>query len=96
MTSRRITRALGAAVGGLLGATYLPAALAFADDIVITPDPSSTELVTGFYGLHNVTAPPAVPGTVQGEQLFDYTDKHYSRVWDFLRLREHRPGLSRR
>jgi hypothetical protein len=75
MTRCRITRTLGAAVGGLVGAAYLPAAFAFADDIVITPDPSSTELVTGFYGLHNVTAPPAVPGTVQGEQLFDYVDK---------------------
>ncbi len=74
MTRRRITRTLGAAVGGLLGAAYLPAAFAFADDIVITPDPSSTELVTGFYGLHNVTTPPALPGTVQEEQLFDYTD----------------------
>jgi len=75
MTRRRITRTLGAAVGGVLGAAYLPAAFAFADDIVITPDPSSTELVSGFYGLSNVNTPPAVPDTVQGEQLFDYIDK---------------------
>jgi len=83
MTRRRITRTLGAAVGALLGAAYLPAAFAFADDIVITPDSSDPELVTGFYGLHNVTTPPAVPGTVQGEQLFDYTDKTTDQTGTF-------------
>jgi len=81
MTRRRIARTLGAAVGGLLGASYLPAAFAFADDIVITPD--NTELVSGFYGLHNVTAPPAVPGTVQGEQLFTYTDETTNQTGTF-------------
>jgi hypothetical protein len=83
MTRRRITRTLGAAIGGLLGAAYLPAAFAFADDIVITPDPSSTELVSGFYGLSNVNTPPAVPDTVQGEQLFDYTDKTTDQTGTF-------------
>jgi len=73
MTRRRITRTLGAAIGGLLGAAYLPAAFAFADDIVITPD--NVETVTGFYGLSNVNTPPAVPDSVQGEQLFTYTDQ---------------------
>lgn len=46
-----ITRALCAAAGGLLGAAFLPAAAAFADDYDIVPDPSSTEVVTGYYPL---------------------------------------------
>ena len=77
MKRRHIARNLGAALGGLLGVAYLPAASAFADVYEVVPDPSDTniETVTGFYGLGNVSAPPAVPGTVQGEQLFDYVDK---------------------
>ena len=74
MKRRHITRTLGAAVGGILGAAYLPAAFAFADDYTIVLDPSSTETVTGLYGLVNVTAPPAVQGSVQGYGLYDYVD----------------------
>jgi hypothetical protein len=77
MTRRRITRALGAAAGGLLGAAFLPVAAAFADDYDIVPDPSSTEEVTGLYGigLFGVeTASPAVGGSVQGTQLFEAED----------------------
>jgi hypothetical protein len=71
MTRRHITRPLGAAAYGLLGAAFLPAAVAFADSYDIVPDPSSTEEVTGLYGL--VTTLPAVP-SVQGYQLFDVVD----------------------
>ncbi len=73
----RVSRTFGAAVCGLLGVALLPAAVALADDWTITPDPNSTELITGLYG-HGFdggdTAPPAVAGSIQGHQNFDYTD----------------------
>jgi hypothetical protein len=73
MHRRRITRTLGAAAGGLLGVVFLPAAVAFADDYDITPDPSSSpEVITGLYGL--ATLPPPEAGSTQGDQLFDFTD----------------------
>jgi hypothetical protein len=68
----RLTRALGAAAGGLLGATFLPAAAALADDYAIVPDPNSTEVVTGYYGLY--TALPALDGSALGYQTFDVDD----------------------
>jgi hypothetical protein len=68
----RLTRALGAAAGGLLGAAFLPAAAAFADDYAIVPDPNSTEVVTGYYGLY--TALPALDGSALGYQTFDVDD----------------------
>ncbi len=77
MPRRRITRTLGAAAGGLLGAAFFPAAAAFADNYVVTPDPNSIETITGIYGTGfggADTAPPAVAGSVQGYQTFDYTD----------------------
>jgi hypothetical protein len=77
MHRRRISRTLGAAAGGLLGATLLPAAAAFADNYVVSPDPGSTETITGIYGTGfggADEAPPAVAGSVQGYQVFDYTD----------------------
>jgi hypothetical protein len=72
---RRIIRALGATAGGLLGAAFLPAGAAFADDYNF--DPVGQETVTGLYGEAIEGAqdsPPALPGTVQGTQTFDYTD----------------------
>jgi hypothetical protein len=79
MPRRRITRALGAAAGGLLGAAFLPAAVAFADDYQILPDPSSTETLTGVYGLEN-TAPPAESGSIQGYQEFEVLDTTSKQV----------------
>jgi hypothetical protein len=79
MPRRRITRALGAAAGGLLGAALLPAAAAFADDYEILPDPSSTETLTGVYGLEN-TAPPAESGSIQGYQEFEVLDTTSNQV----------------
>jgi hypothetical protein len=78
MVSRRCTtRRVGAAAGGLLGLAFLPLAIANADEWTITPDPSPTETITGIYG-HGFsggdTAPPAVAGSIQGDQLFDYTN----------------------
>ena len=77
MTTRRLTGRIGAAAGGLLGMAFLPLAVAHADDWTVTSDPSSIETITGIYG-HGYsggdTAPPAVAGSIQGEQLFDYTD----------------------
>src|SRR5271166_6697085 len=76
MSRRRITRTLGA-TGGLLGFAFLPAAVALADTYDVSPDPNSTEAITGIYGYGYDglgTAPPAQAGTVQGDQLFDYTD----------------------
>lgn len=76
---RRITRNIGAAAGGLLGLAFLPLAVANADEWTITPDPSAknVETITGIYG-HGFeggdTAPPAVEGSLQGDQTFDYTD----------------------
>jgi len=75
---RRITRTLGAAAGGLLGVAFLPAAVALADDWDIVATPGSPETVTGiygdgFFGTFDL-APPAVQGSVEGDQVFDYTD----------------------
>ncbi len=74
---RRIARTLGAAVGGLLGVAFLPAGAAFADDYDFVADPNSTEQITGIYGYGFDgldTAPPAQPGSIQGDQTFEYTD----------------------
>ena len=72
MVRSRIGRRLGAAIGALLGAALLPTAVAFADSYEIIPDPSSTELITGFFG--DPTTPPAVAGSVQGQQVFEVYD----------------------
>jgi hypothetical protein len=48
-------------------------AVAFADSFEIIPDPSSTEVITGFFGAP--ATPPAVAGSVQGAQVFDVFDK---------------------
>jgi hypothetical protein len=48
-------------------------AVAFADSYEIIPDPSSTELITGFFGAP--ATPPGVAGSVQGGQVFDVFDK---------------------
>jgi hypothetical protein len=75
MPRRRITRTLGVAAGGLLGAALVPAAAAFADDYTV--DPTSTETITGIYGTGfggADTAPPAVAGSVEGYGTIDYTD----------------------
>src|SRR6201987_1111683 len=77
MPRRRMTRSLGAAAGGLLGFAFLPAAAALADDYDVAAYPNSTETITGIYGYGFDglgTAPPAVAGTVQGDQEFCYTD----------------------
>jgi hypothetical protein len=82
-----ITRTLSAAAGGLLGVAFFPAAAAFADNYVVTPDPRSTETITGIYGygLNGAgTAPPALAGTLQGDQLFDYTDTTNGATGTFL------------
>jgi hypothetical protein len=75
MDHRRITRVLGAAAGGLLGAAFLPGAVAFADDYTID-SAVDTETVTGLYGYDFGfdTTPPAVNGSVDGIQEFNYTD----------------------
>jgi hypothetical protein len=72
LVRRRITHCLGAAVGGLLGAAFLPMAVAFADSYEIIPDPSSTEEITGFFG--EPATPPGVAGSIQGQQLFEVFD----------------------
>jgi hypothetical protein len=72
LVRRRIGRRLGAAVGALLGAAFLPTAVAFADSYEIIPDPSSTEEITGFFG--EPTTPPAVAGSIQGQQVFEIFD----------------------
>src|SRR6185437_3787111 len=75
MTSR--LRRIGVAAGGLVGMAFLPFAVAHADDWTLTPDPDSTETITGIYG-HGFeggdTAPPAVEGSIQGNQIFDWTN----------------------
>src|SRR5271155_3040305 len=74
---RRTPRALSAAAGGLLGAAFLPAGAAFADDWDIVAAPGSTETVTGIYGdgfANFDLVSPAVQGSVEGDQEFDYTD----------------------
>jgi hypothetical protein len=58
-----------------VGLAFLPVAVANADDYDINP--TGTETITGIYGTGlggADTAPPAVAGTVQGYQTFDYTD----------------------
>jgi hypothetical protein len=72
LVRRRIGRRFGAAAGGVLGAAFLPMAVAFADSYQIIPDPSSTEEITGFFG--EPATPPAVAGSIQGEQVFEVFD----------------------
>jgi hypothetical protein len=72
LVRRRITHFLGGVVGVLLGAAFLPMAVAFADSYEIIPDPSSTEEITGFFG--EPATPPAVAGSIQGQQVFDVFD----------------------
>ena len=79
MPRRRIARTMGAAASGLLGVAFIPAAIAFADDYEIIPDPSSTETLTGVYGLEN-TAPPAETGSIQGYQEFEDYDTTTKQV----------------
>jgi hypothetical protein len=73
LVRRHIGRCLGASAGAVLGAAFLPMAVAFADSYEIIPDPSSTEVITGFFG--EPATPPAVAGSVQGAQIFDVLDK---------------------
>jgi hypothetical protein len=83
--SPRIARTLGAAAGGLLGVAFLPTAAAFADSYDI--DPTGTETITGIYGTglgSADTAPPAVAGTLQGYQDFNYTDTTTNASGSFL------------
>jgi len=63
---------LAAAAAGLLGTAFLSTAIASADSYQIIPDPSSTEVVTGFFG--EPATPPAVAGSVQGQQVFEVFD----------------------
>jgi hypothetical protein len=63
---------LGVAAGGVLGGALLPVAVAFADSYEIIPDPSSTEVVTGFFG--DPTTPPGVAASIQGQQAFEVFD----------------------
>jgi hypothetical protein len=69
---RPITRPLGAAAGGLLAAAFLPTATALADNYEIIPDPSSAETITGFFG--DPATPPALAGSIQGQQVFEVFD----------------------
>jgi hypothetical protein len=85
MPRRRMARALGAAAGGLLGAAFLPASAAFADNYTV--EPTGTETVTGLYGTglgSADTAPPAVAGTLQGYQEFTYTDTTTGATGTFM------------
>jgi hypothetical protein len=72
LVRRRIALSLGAAAGGLLGAAFLPMAVAFADSYEIIPDPGSTEVITGFFG--EPATPPGVAGSIQGQQVFEVFD----------------------
>ncbi|MGO9283702.1 MAG: hypothetical protein ACLP75_12125 [Mycobacterium sp.] len=63
---------MSAAAGGVLGVAFLPMAVAFADSYEIIPDPSSTEEITGFFG--EPATPPAVAGSIQGQQVFEVFD----------------------
>ncbi len=75
MVRRRFTPYLGAAAAGVLSAAFLPMAWigsAFADSYQIIPDPTSTEVITGFFG--EPATPPAVAGSVQGHQVFEVFD----------------------
>ena len=64
---------------GCLGAAFFPVAAAFADDYEIHPDPSSTETLTGVYGLEN-TASPAESGSILGYQEFEVLDTTTKQV----------------
>jgi hypothetical protein len=79
MGRRRIIPILCTAGGGLLGAALIPVAVAFADSYSVIPDPSSTETLTGIYGLEN-TAPPAVTASLQGYQEFEVIDTTTGKV----------------
>jgi hypothetical protein len=82
----RRTGRIGAAAGGLLGLAILPLAVAHADEWTVTPDPGFKETITGIYG-HGFsggdTAPPAVVGSIQGNQIFDWTNVTTSNSGQF-------------
>ncbi len=86
---RRTVRNIGAAACGLLGLALLPLAVANADDYTISPDTASIETITGLYG-HGFdgvdAAAPAVTGSIQGEQLFTYTDTTTNATGTFYGL----------
>lgn len=81
------SRRIGALAGGVLGIALLPFAVAHADEWTVTPDPGSVETVTGIYG-HGFeggdTAPPAVVGSIQGDQTFDWTNVSTNESGTFL------------
>ena len=94
---RRITRTLGAAAGGLLGVAFLPAAVALADDWDIVAAPDSTETVTGIYGdgfADFYLVSPAVQGSIQGNQEFEYTDTTTGDTGEFFGLESSSPDGS--
>jgi len=72
MDRPRISRALGAAAGGLLGVAFVPAAVALADTYDIVPDPNSIETVSTYYGLY--AALPGLQASPLGYQTFDVDD----------------------
>jgi hypothetical protein len=73
LPGRRIAFTLCAGTGGLLSATFLSAAAAFADDYII--DPTGPVTITGIYGYALAgSASPAAPGSIQADQNFDYTN----------------------
>jgi hypothetical protein len=79
MDRPRIVPIVCSAAVGLLGVALLPAAIALADSYSVIPDPSSTETLTGIYGLEN-TAPPAVTASIQGYQEFEVVDTTTQKV----------------
>lgn len=72
MRHRPITAILGVLAGGLFGAALPPTVIARADEYQIVPDPNAPADIVGIYGLE--ATPPAVPISVQADQLFDIKD----------------------
>ena len=71
----------------MLGIAFLPLAVAHADEWTVTADPNSVETVTGIYGYGfegGDTAPPAVAGSIQGNQIFDWTNVTTTNTGQFF------------
>jgi hypothetical protein len=82
---QRPAHILGAAAGSLLGAAFLPLAVAEADTYTIGPAAGS-ELVTDFYGLGTngwQQTPPALALSVDGQQLMSWTDVQTGQTGTF-------------
>ena len=81
MNPRRVTLTLGAAVGGLLAAAFVPTAVASADiDVLFTPDTSTFDPTTGTEDWNDIFLPDPSQDVVDGFTTTDTVETFGSIV----------------